>query len=144
MSSAIVKRFCMVLWLVAKVSPSPQDESLELNKRDLWQLADIMRRCTGRSEWDYNNYGCYCGKGGSGTPVDGVDRCCKTHDECYSATSCMPSHLANYNYNCNGCSCTCTDLPNTCPYQACRCDVEFGQCLSRASYNPANKNNCDK
>ncbi|KHJ96455.1 hypothetical protein OESDEN_03583 [Oesophagostomum dentatum] len=32
----------------------------------------------------YNNYGCFCGYGGGGTPIDGIDRCCEVHDRCYN------------------------------------------------------------
>lgn len=46
----------------------------------------------------YNDYGCWCGFGGNGKPVDGVDECCKLHDECYGRIQpkCNP-YLTSYN-----------------------------------------------
>uniref|UniRef100_A0A915HWD0 Phospholipase A2 domain-containing protein n=1 Tax=Romanomermis culicivorax TaxID=13658 RepID=A0A915HWD0_ROMCU len=37
-------------------------------------FARAIKCTTGRNPLDYNNYGCYCGWGGSGTPVDPIDR----------------------------------------------------------------------
>lgn len=31
----------------------------------------------------WNGYGCWCGVGGEGTPVDEFDAVCKVHDECW-------------------------------------------------------------
>lgn len=42
-------------------------------KRDLFQLAEMIKYVTDRDPLNYNGYGCYCGWGGSGTPVDGAD-----------------------------------------------------------------------
>nr|P59067.1 RecName: Full=Phospholipase A2 superbin a; Short=svPLA2; AltName: Full=Phosphatidylcholine 2-acylhydrolase [Austrelaps superbus] len=47
--------------------------------KNMIQCANHGRRAT----WHYLDYGCYCGPGGLGTPVDELDRCCKTHDDCY-------------------------------------------------------------
>lgn len=43
-------------------------------KRNLVQFGIMVYCMTGRFALDYNNYGSYCGVGGSGTPVDDVDR----------------------------------------------------------------------
>ena len=48
--------------------------SLKRMKRNLLQFALMIRCKTGRSSLDYNGYGCWCGRGGSGTPVDATDR----------------------------------------------------------------------
>ena len=47
--------------------------SLKRVKRNLSQFAGMIRCATGRSALDYNGYGCWCGRGGSGTPVDATD-----------------------------------------------------------------------
>jgi secretory phospholipase A2 len=104
---------------------------------------------------DYWDYGCYCGKGGEGTPVDATDECCKAHDACWAAvkTGCFTENYAN-NFNdpvtgklTTDCSkwtfaesCSKAKHPsNDKPAEeaCCKCDLEATQCFqrTRATYN---------
>ena len=38
------------------------------------QFAKMIGEATGRNPLDYNGYGCFCGVGGFGKPVDNLDR----------------------------------------------------------------------
>ncbi|XP_072048703.1 neutral phospholipase A2 3-like [Amphiura filiformis] len=63
----------------AELSPSR-------SKRSILEFGTLIECATGGSWTDYTAYGCYCGFGGSGKPVDATDRCCQQHDRCYSKT----------------------------------------------------------
>ena len=105
----------------------------------------MISKVTGRNPLDYCGYGRWCGAGGSGTPVDAIDNCCKIHDECYDRTSekysfCWP-HLSLYTfgYDKDKNSISCNSFTN-CAAATCACDREAVLCFKAndAVYNPAN------
>lgn len=123
-----------------------QNEHSNMSKKALWNFSYQMIAIFGPSmASSLADYGCYCGVGGGGTPVDGLDRCCKVHDECYGyQAGCYPKWTA-YQYKIiNGRTVYCKDSYWSCKYRVCRCDKLFVDCIYRNknAYNPANYNIC--
>ncbi|XP_037536641.1 phospholipase A2-like [Nematolebias whitei] len=96
----------------------------------------------------YSDYGCYCGFGGGGTPVDEVDKCCQTHDNCYEKSRMTPEcnsiiyspYILVYKYSCSDKQVTCSEANEKCRAAVCECDRAVSQCLAQNKYDPANKN----
>ncbi|KAL7376668.1 hypothetical protein ABVT39_013112 [Epinephelus coioides] len=108
-----------------------------------------MILCVMPDSWpvfDYADYGCYCGKGGSGKPVDDLDRCCQVHDQCYSDATqhpdCWPiidnPYIELYHYSCDekNKKVTCGEKNNACEMFICECDRKAAECFARSHWNP--------
>ncbi|XP_010143823.1 PREDICTED: phospholipase A2, partial [Buceros rhinoceros silvestris] len=106
--------------------------SAAVSPRAMWQLRSLIK-CTipsSRPLKDYGDYGCYCGLGGSGTPVDELDRCCQAHDNCYSEAKKLKSctfiwdspYTEIYHYSCSDGEITCSSKNNECEAFVCNCD----------------------
>uniref|UniRef100_A0A183CG23 Phospholipase A2 n=1 Tax=Globodera pallida TaxID=36090 RepID=A0A183CG23_GLOPA len=77
----------------------------------------------------YDDYGCWCGIGGSGTPIDGIDLCCKLHDKCYDSAVdqglCYDTYIEYaepYSWSCEGSELTCPGQQIGCKAALCECD----------------------
>ncbi|KAL0965557.1 hypothetical protein UPYG_G00282920 [Umbra pygmaea] len=117
----------------------------------LWQFRKMII-CAMPDSWpalDYADYGCYCGKGGSGTPVDDLDRCCEVHDRCYNDAmqhdSCWPlldnPYTEIYAYECDKAlkKITCKSNNKECEMFICECDRKAAECFARSTWNPENE-----
>ncbi|XP_019630529.1 PREDICTED: basic phospholipase A2 PA-11-like [Branchiostoma belcheri] len=104
--------------------------------RNVVQFGSMISHVTGRSAFDYLEYGCYCGIGGSGTPVDDIDRCCQVHDRCYEAVYGVGlAHIVTYSWTgVVGGYVTCDNDFGTVARDACECDREVTYCFRRYPY----------
>ncbi|NWI84419.1 PA21B Phospholipase, partial [Pitta sordida] len=123
--------------------------SADVSPRAVWQFRSMIK-CTLPSSHptlDYADYGCYCGLGGSGTPVDDLDRCCQVHDDCYSQAMNLPScrfvvdnpYTKLYKFSCSDGRITCGSENKDCAMFICNCDRAAAMCFSNATYHPEYK-----
>ncbi|XP_060075263.1 basic phospholipase A2 caudoxin-like [Ylistrum balloti] len=126
----------VILVIITCVGGAPRE------KRDLLQLVELLEEMTNKSGLDFNNYGCYCGWGGKGAPVDAVDRCCMLHDNCYGVVdACYPKWI-HYKYEFASHPervLHCQDKKETCYKKTCECDAALATCVSKAQYHSRNK-----
>uniref|UniRef100_A0A0F7Z3L1 phospholipase A2 n=1 Tax=Micrurus fulvius TaxID=8637 RepID=A0A0F7Z3L1_MICFL len=128
----VLAAVCVSLLGASSIPPRP------LN---LIHFKNMIECTTKRSWWDFADYGCYCGSGGSGTPVDDLDKCCQVHDDCYGEAEkvhgCWPKWTL-YSYDCSNGQLTCKDNNTKCKDFVCNCDRTAALCFAKAPYN--NKN----
>ncbi|XP_022808626.1 phospholipase A2 A2-actitoxin-Cgg2a-like isoform X2 [Stylophora pistillata] len=148
----------MYVWLIFLVLAPKQQEAISDEKGVSWARSKrnflqfgLMILCeVGRNPLDYNGYGCYCGLGGRGTPVDEIDECCYIHDQCYIAIEksniCSPFPVLSITYKRDGCS-KCRGYSkwylfngknSRCMKEVCECDREVVQCYKK--YNSKFRN----
>ncbi|XP_065548722.1 phospholipase A2 isoform X2 [Lathamus discolor] len=109
-----------------------------------------MIKCTMPDSYpllQFADYGCYCGLGGSGTPVDSLDRCCQVHDNCYTQAKKLEScrflvdnpYTNSYKFSCSSRQITCKSSNNECEMFICNCDRSAAMCFATATYNPEHR-----
>ncbi|CAJ0562910.1 unnamed protein product, partial [Mesorhabditis spiculigera] len=115
----------------------------------LWNLEKICECELGYNALTYNNYGCWCGMGGAGDTIDGVDRCCMMHDQCYDRAvdkkicSDTPfEYVDDFSWTCTNKTAACGASRNPCAAALCACDKQVVDCWKQYA-RPATKPKCN-
>ncbi|KAM9494285.1 phospholipase A2-like [Clarias gariepinus] len=123
--------------LLSVSTASLADERSMRSKRSVVNLAGVIKCTTDRLAISYVGYGCYCGLGGKGWPIDNTDWCCHEHDCCYQnvvAAGCK-TLTNNYRWTCKNHQVICDSINDRCDKMLCKCDSELAQCIRKAPYN---------
>ncbi|XP_071146710.1 basic phospholipase A2 PA-9C-like [Mytilus edulis] len=128
-----------VLCIIVYIDSHKVESRSLRNKRAMWNITWQLKYYFGYGRAKaLLDYGCFCGWSGSGTPVDGVDQCCKDHDDCYGhVAECWPK-IWPYSYELQNGTVKCQDSPSSCKGRICMCDKVFVDCLHNNKYNPDN------
>ncbi|XP_044870000.1 phospholipase A2, minor isoenzyme-like [Mauremys mutica] len=133
-------KFAMWLMLVTLLSQSAHEaQCSRRGRRSLLELGLTLwcyRQRLRTPLFALNLYGCYCGTGGSGTPLDAVDQCCFLHDCCYRharvSLECRGRvKWQPYEFACSQSGTECRSQ-SVCGRMACECDRQFAECLTAA------------
>ncbi|XP_022087351.1 phospholipase A2 AP-PLA2-I-like [Acanthaster planci] len=165
-------KLCFIVLFVSLPSTCVNliEAGLPFNKRDqqdvsitnVGQMGKMTSCTTGLSLIEsaraYTGYGCYCGLGGAGNPLDATDDCCYFHDKCYDQSPCSYRQTYTIRYQMTTSSCgsddatvtckTASDYPGydgdekECALTICNCDKDLAYCLAeaRSTYNEAYRN----
>ncbi|XP_072011273.1 group IIE secretory phospholipase A2-like [Engystomops pustulosus] len=120
MASSLLTLLGTCLLMVAEAQAAVQDFGV------------MIKYLTGRSPFSYLFYGCYCGIGGSGQPVDDIDWCCHAHDCCYGVVEKMGGSplTQKYKYTIIYRTITCDDEDlDGLARKTCECDREAAICF---------------
>ncbi|XP_022779852.1 phospholipase A2 A2-actitoxin-Cgg2a-like [Stylophora pistillata] len=142
----------LLLWPILLGVIASGDGNDSATKRNIINFGLLVYKFTERNPIDFNGYGCFCGLGGKGKPVDDLDRCCEAHDNCYSkimhSEDCpyeKAVYLMSYSVTKDDEKTECEPASSyfiygKCRNLVCKCDLIAARCFAKSPYQKKYKN----